>query len=246
MAIKTLICESCGAKINLDDNKEFGFCEYCGTKIMLREVIEVKHTGLDPAEKKAEHIAKLSEYMSFLQDKDTLTKRLASIDVEKRDEQELLKKKTMRTLVGCLILLLVMRFYIIIPLIAVAGVLGLYYKKNQDFPDFIMHESKRIDELDKERILKSRQLREMVPPKALPIGEQYCNIATLKALIGYMRDGRADTMKEAINLYEAAKEKAEMQRMYNEIKKVNQNLLNSNAKQTMNGDGNLVIRRAVS
>ena len=45
MGIKTLRCTTCGADIQLDDSREFGFCQYCGTKLMLVDKIEVKHTG---------------------------------------------------------------------------------------------------------------------------------------------------------------------------------------------------------
>lgn len=43
--IKPMICPSCGANIQVDDAKEYGFCSYCGTRIQLREVVEIKHSG---------------------------------------------------------------------------------------------------------------------------------------------------------------------------------------------------------
>lgn len=44
MAFIALRCPSCGAEINLDKSREFGFCSYCGTKIMQeRQIIE--HRG---------------------------------------------------------------------------------------------------------------------------------------------------------------------------------------------------------
>jgi len=45
MAMKALRCPQCGAELELDDSKEFGFCSSCGTKIMLNEKVEVKHSG---------------------------------------------------------------------------------------------------------------------------------------------------------------------------------------------------------
>lgn len=45
MAMKALRCPQCGAELELDDSKEFGFCSSCGTKIMLNERVEVKHSG---------------------------------------------------------------------------------------------------------------------------------------------------------------------------------------------------------
>lgn len=40
-----LKCPSCNAEIQLDDEREFGFCQYCGTKIQLNQTILHKHSG---------------------------------------------------------------------------------------------------------------------------------------------------------------------------------------------------------
>lgn len=41
MAFIVLKCPSCGAEINLDKNREFGFCSFCGTKIIQdKQIIE--------------------------------------------------------------------------------------------------------------------------------------------------------------------------------------------------------------
>lgn len=45
MALKALVCPQCGANLSLDDSRDFGFCQFCGTKVMLHETVEVKHTG---------------------------------------------------------------------------------------------------------------------------------------------------------------------------------------------------------
>ena len=37
-------CPGCGAPIELDDSREFGFCQYCGTKIVQDKVV-VEHRG---------------------------------------------------------------------------------------------------------------------------------------------------------------------------------------------------------
>ncbi len=45
MAIKALICPQCGSNVELDDDKEFGFCTSCGSKIQLNETINIHHSG---------------------------------------------------------------------------------------------------------------------------------------------------------------------------------------------------------
>ena len=44
MSMVALKCPECGADIELDDSREFGFCLYCGTKVMQDKVI-VEHQG---------------------------------------------------------------------------------------------------------------------------------------------------------------------------------------------------------
>ncbi len=39
MALVALKCPHCGGDIQLDSDKEFGFCMHCGTKIMIQETV---------------------------------------------------------------------------------------------------------------------------------------------------------------------------------------------------------------
>ncbi len=53
MALVAMKCPNCSANIELDDSREFGFCSYCGTKVMQERII-VEHKGgvaLDNTEK---------------------------------------------------------------------------------------------------------------------------------------------------------------------------------------------------
>ena len=42
MGMVALKCPNCGADISINESKDFGFCEYCGTKVM-QEKIVVEH-----------------------------------------------------------------------------------------------------------------------------------------------------------------------------------------------------------
>ena len=44
MGFVKMECPGCGQSIDLDESREFGFCSYCGTKVMLDKVI-VEHKG---------------------------------------------------------------------------------------------------------------------------------------------------------------------------------------------------------
>ena len=37
MNVIKLVCPNCKANLELDDSREFGFCQYCGTKILLEK-----------------------------------------------------------------------------------------------------------------------------------------------------------------------------------------------------------------
>jgi len=42
MPAVALKCPNCSGNLELEDSREFGFCQYCGTKIMIQKVIEQK------------------------------------------------------------------------------------------------------------------------------------------------------------------------------------------------------------
>lgn len=44
MSFVALKCPGCGSDIQLDDSREFGFCNYCGTKVMQDKIV-VEHQG---------------------------------------------------------------------------------------------------------------------------------------------------------------------------------------------------------
>ena len=60
MSVKALKCPSCGADIELDDSREFGFCSYCGSRIQIGERVNinvnVKHDYTGAPEQKYTHI----------------------------------------------------------------------------------------------------------------------------------------------------------------------------------------------
>lgn len=45
MALKALKCPNCDANIQVDDNRDYGFCSYCGAQVQIREVVEVRYSG---------------------------------------------------------------------------------------------------------------------------------------------------------------------------------------------------------
>lgn len=42
MALKALKCPNCDANIEIDDDREYGFCSYCGAQIQIKDVLEIR------------------------------------------------------------------------------------------------------------------------------------------------------------------------------------------------------------
>ncbi len=45
MAVKALKCPNCDANIQVDDERDYGFCSYCGAQIQIKEIVEVRYSG---------------------------------------------------------------------------------------------------------------------------------------------------------------------------------------------------------
>ncbi|CDA20716.1 ribosomal protein L7/L12 [Ruminococcus sp. CAG:488] len=65
MGFIPMVCPQCGAQVQLDDSREFGFCSYCGTKIVQEKVV-VEHrgsVGVDHSGEIDNLLRRASEYM---------------------------------------------------------------------------------------------------------------------------------------------------------------------------------------
>ncbi|MBQ8527910.1 MAG: hypothetical protein IJ429_05485 [Lachnospiraceae bacterium] len=65
MALTALKCPNCEANIQVDDDRDFGFCSYCGAQIQIREVIEVSYSKLAEASAEEEFLRKLDAGKAF-------------------------------------------------------------------------------------------------------------------------------------------------------------------------------------
>ena len=65
MGFVELKCPNCGAKIQLDNTREFGFCSYCGIKLV-QEKIVVEHRGKISVDGIAEKSALLERAYGFI------------------------------------------------------------------------------------------------------------------------------------------------------------------------------------
>ena len=51
MELIALKCPNCGGSIDFDRSREFGFCQYCGTKIMIQEEMEKQKITIDDSKR---------------------------------------------------------------------------------------------------------------------------------------------------------------------------------------------------
>ena len=50
MTLVALKCPNCGGSLDLEDSREFAFCQYCGTKVMIQEEIVKQKVTIDRSE----------------------------------------------------------------------------------------------------------------------------------------------------------------------------------------------------
>lgn len=61
MKIVPLKCPECNADITIDEDREFGFCSFCGTKIMV-ETVQRTSTKIDHSDEVANLVLRMSEF----------------------------------------------------------------------------------------------------------------------------------------------------------------------------------------
>ena len=67
MPFIALKCPSCGAEIQMDNTREFGFCQYCGTKVIQDKQIIEKRIVYDHSESVINNMALAKKYFNSQQ-----------------------------------------------------------------------------------------------------------------------------------------------------------------------------------
>lgn len=96
MKIIALKCPNCNANIELNRDKEFGFCNYCGTKIMIADAVQ-KVSGTVNINRSSEinnilKRAKDYEERQMLDDAEKYYDRALDIDMDNQEAQEGLER----------------------------------------------------------------------------------------------------------------------------------------------------------
>ena len=89
MGFVAVKCPQCGADIQLDDSREFGFCNYCGTKVMQDKIL-VEHSGsvkIDDSDK-LQNLYKLARRARENNDSENAAKYYSTILTDNPDDWE--------------------------------------------------------------------------------------------------------------------------------------------------------------
>ena len=89
MKVNSLKCPGCGAEVQVEENKEFALCSYCGTKVMLKNENETVYRHIDDADLKR---AETEEML-----------RLKEIELEEQKIQENAKSKKMKLKIAAIL-----------------------------------------------------------------------------------------------------------------------------------------------
>lgn len=232
MNMQIVKCPSCNGEVQVDMSRDFGFCSYCGTKIIFE-----REAPLNATQAFADNrTAALDEISRIMDHFDPVADDFRRVDVI-NDEINSLTHKSYAGVIGAGIVILVIGLLIMlcggipigIAMLIVAIVLFVVpgVQKNND--------SKTIEDLKEEKRDLSKLLMDRYNEYPnCPIGIEYCREDVLYDLYEYLRKGRAETIKEAINLLESDEHNAEMMRIAKETQEISRKNLEVNTINMLN------------
>ena len=209
MKMQVVTCPNCSGEVQVDMDREFGFCSFCGTKIIFSKDAPLDATQAFRTNREAalDEIQRLIDYFEAVEEFDL---------IEKTDKQIEIRKKTKYDGLAILGGIVILIGFAVMSSNAYAGfaiaALGIlpifFYTKNTK-------ENKAlIEELVAQRQNLSEELLERYDRcPHCPIGLEYCHPRMLYILHDYIRKGRAETIKEAVNLLATDEHNAEMMRI---------------------------------
>ena len=232
MNMQVVTCPNCNGQIQIDVSREFGFCSYCGTRIVFEREAPLNATQAF-ADNRSAALDEIRRIMDHFKPVANDFRRIDAVN----DQIDHLTNKKYSGVIGAGITILVIGLLIIlcggipvgIGVIVVAIMLFVVsgVQKNND--------QQTIEDLKVEKRELSRLLFEKYKEYSnCPVGIEYCREDVLHDLYEYLRKGRAETIKEAINLLESDEHNAEMMRIAKETREISQKTLEVNTINMLN------------
>ena len=232
MNMQVVTCPNCNGQVQIDTSREFGFCSYCGTKILFERDAPLNATQAF-ADNRTAALDEITRIMDHFEPVADDFRRVDAVN----DQIDMLSNKKYSGYIGTGISLIVIALIIMlcggIPVgiaLIIAGAVILIVAgavKKQD--------QQTIENLKEEKRELSRLLFDKYNEYPnCPVGIEYCRSDVLYDLYEYLRKGRAETIKEAINLLESDEHNAEMMRIARETREIAQRNLEVNTINMLN------------
>lgn len=224
MKMQVVNCPNCNGQVQIDESRDFGFCSYCGTKVIFSKEAPANATeaftnnreaALDEIAKVLNHFKPLAGYSDRLADVD---KRLGI--TKKRLYNEYIIGGAILAFLGFSSAIGGGSIPSIIfgMLLTGGGVSLILYRLKK-----MEQRKEALDELEDERNVLSSKIQNLYDTYPnCPVGFEYCKPDILNTLYVYIKQGRAETIKEAINLLASEEHNAEMRKIALETQKIAQ------------------------
>ena len=232
MNMQVVTCPNCNGQVQIDASREFGFCSYCGTKIVFE-----REAPLNATQAFADNRSAALDEITRIQDHfEPVANDFRRVDVI-NDQIGFLSNKKYSGLIGAGVTTLIIGIIVTlcggIP-VGIALIISAVImfacsgaQKNKD--------RQTIEDLKTEKRELSRILLDKYNEYPnCPVGIEYCREDVLYDLYEYLRKGRAETIKEAINLLESDEHNAKMMRIAQETREISQRNLEVNTINMLN------------
>lgn len=232
MKMQVVNCPNCNGEVQFDSTREYGFCTYCGTKIIFSHDSPANATQAF-ADNRTAALREMDKIMDHF---DAVSSEFDELD-SVSDRINALGRKNYNGLTGawiCFLSVAILCFIcggmslgIGLTVVAAVFILAEVFGKKQD--------RQLMEDLIAERKRLSRILMEAYEEYPnCPVGIEYCRQGVLYDLYEYLRKGRAETIKEAINLLEADEHNAQMKQIAIDTQRIAQKNLEVNTVNMLN------------
>lgn len=232
MNMQVVTCPNCNGQVQIDTSREFGFCSYCGTKILFERDAPLNATQAF-ADNRTAALDEITRIMDHFEPVADDFRRVDAVN----DQIDMLSNKKYSGYIGTGISLIVIALIIMlcggIPVgiaLIIAGAVILIVAGAVKKQDQQTIEDLKVEKRDLSKLLFEKYKEY---PNC-PVGIEYCREDVLYDLYEYLRKGRAETIKEAINLLESDEHNAEMMRIAKETREISQKNLEVNTINMLN------------
>lgn len=236
MQMQAVTCPNCNGEIQLDTSRDFGFCSYCGTKIMIEKDAPLNATeaftnnreaALGEIRRVMDHFSKVAGDFTDL---DHVNGKIKIC--ENKTYTGSIVTGSILSVLGLIMLVSNASVKLGVACIGIAvlifAIMGLSSKSNND----------TLDELhDAKKVISKNLITTYEEYLHCPLGIEYCRPEILQSIYEYLRKGRAETIKEAVNLLEMEEYNAQMLKTAQQTQALAQANLQVN---TMNAINNII------